>query len=152
MGKKALAFGGRRLTGGAPLLSACRRKTYPARRSSRGTHFRSRHVLPCRSSLSPAQLPGSPSAASLPARSWLPAPSAVCSSSPGRGAATPSARQPPTRSGHGAAVRWRPELAPRPLLERKLDRRLLDRGRHSVFQHRFAPRDLLEGGFAAFVI
>src|ERR1700730_7892999 len=49
------------------------------RRSSRGTHFRTRHVLPCRSSLSPAPLPVFRSAASLPVRSWLPAPSAVCS-------------------------------------------------------------------------
>jgi hypothetical protein len=53
--------------------------------------------------------------------------------SQGRGAATPSALRPPTRSGHGAAVRWRPELVPTPVARAQTRRRLLDLGRHSVF-------------------
>src|SRR6516165_5986993 len=45
-----------------------------------------------------------------------------------------------------------PELPPGGLLECELDHRLLDFRRHPVFQHRFAPRDLLQCGIAAFVI
>ena len=37
-------------------------------------------------------------------------------------------------------------------LERQLDRRLFNLRRHPVFQHRFTPRDLLQGGFAAFIV
>jgi hypothetical protein len=44
------------------------------------------------------------------------------------------------------------ELSPGRLLEREVDHRLFDLGRDPVFQYWFAPRDLLQRGFATFVV